>query len=248
MDLFCRLFDILNFYTIFAQNPLQFCTQQRIVLDCHVPGQHRFPGVQEAEVYLDCAAVKDVAQKIFNLVHFRTVPSRHGQEIPGGPSPAGLAFDTFDTVHAKVFVRVITVNGLHALDQQPGGLVLLDGDAAIGDDDGVFLQGCAALCQDARENDHLHAAGQILDGGKGHQGVGLCRHDFVLDDGTDKGDSLVVKLLGVLPQQLGDGAGSYLRDLGAVGVQRMTGQVEAGHLFSIFSSSPAEYSGRFGIL
>ena len=144
MDLFCRVFNILNFYTFLAQNALQFGAQKRVILYRHVPRQHGPAGILEAEIHPHRAPVENVAEQVFYLVHLRTVAGGHGQEIPGGPSPACLTLDALHAVHAKVFTGVVGLDGLHALDDQAGGLVLLDGDAAIGDHNGVFLQGRAA--------------------------------------------------------------------------------------------------------
>ena len=87
MDLFCRVFNILNFYTILAQNTLQFGAQKRIILYRHVPRQHGPAGILETEIHPHRAPVENVAEQVFYLVHLRTVAGGHGQEIPGGPSP-----------------------------------------------------------------------------------------------------------------------------------------------------------------
>ena len=91
MDLFCRLFNILNFYAVLAQNTLQFCAQQRIIPHRHVPCQHCLARIPKAEINFYRAPVKNVAEQIFHLMHLRAIPRRHRQEIAGGPSPARLA-------------------------------------------------------------------------------------------------------------------------------------------------------------
>ena len=164
-------------------------------------------------------------------MHLRAIPRRHRQEIAGGPSPAGLALDTLHTVAAEALCRVIGLYGLNALHNKAGCLVLLDRDTAVRHHNCIFLQGGTAFCQNAREYKQLHTAGQILHGRKRHQRVGFRGHDLVPYDGADQCDILVVELLCILPQQLGDRAGGHLSDLTAVGVQRVAGQVQTGHLF-----------------
>ena len=153
-------------------------------------------------------------------MHLRAIPRRHRQEIAGGPSPARLALDALHTVAAEALCRVIGIYGLNALHNKAGRLVLLDGNTAVRHHNCIFLQGGAAFCQNAREYKQFHTAGQILHGRKRHQRVGFRGHDLVPYDGADQCDILVVELLCILPQQLGDRTGGHLSDLTAVGVQR----------------------------
>ena len=116
MDLFCILFGCLNFYMIFTQNAFQFGAQQRVILDGHMAGQHLLTGVRKAEIDLGSAAVKDVAQQVFHLVHLRALAAGHRQEIAGGLSPASLAADFFHPVFTERLARVVVLDGLHSLD------------------------------------------------------------------------------------------------------------------------------------
>jgi len=47
MDLFCRVFNILHFYAVLAQNALQFGAQKWVILYRHVPCQHGPAGILE---------------------------------------------------------------------------------------------------------------------------------------------------------------------------------------------------------
>ena len=85
--------------------------------------------------------------------------------------------------------------------------------------------------QCAREHDDLHGAGQILYAGIGHHAVGLCRHHFAFDNGADDADMAIVRHIGILTDQSFDGVGGKLSRLLPVGIQRMTGKVQAADLF-----------------
>ena len=72
---------------------------------------------------------------------------------------------------------------------------------------GIFLQCRPAFRQNAGKYQKFHRPGEIFDGRKGHQCVGLGSHHFVLYDGTQDRHVLVVKLFGIVPLQLCDGTG-----------------------------------------
>ena len=73
MDLFCRLFNILNFYAVLAQNTLQFCAQQRIIPHRHVPCQHCLARIPKAEINFYRTPVKNVAEQISAVEESRNI-------------------------------------------------------------------------------------------------------------------------------------------------------------------------------